>query len=1722
MSFYPQYSKWGKDTFLTSDGAEFSHSGEYEIISGSIGLKPTIFSGQTFSFNNYWDPVSSWTFENNLDSLSNISGTAGLYIVSTTGYLSDSVGQYGNSGNSYQTAFYTKVNSPVLSGSQYVSGQSVGLVWSAENPVSNTLFSNITAEISLRSLPNDVTHSLFNGLSSGLSCQGIFIGTTNTEAFIECHPSGLKIHGASGVVIPGDYSSRMRRIRVVRSGSRLTVITDDGQSYSSNDTFIRASGPSRYLYFGAHPTVGLASFPGSGSTLHQFTGYFDPYGLTGIGGFEGTVLWDDLKIKTGEAVTRYQDGYSVTWPTGTRLAYTAPWYPNPTINSYDTAFIGCEPSDGGEVTITAQYLSRSGNFGNYQWVDYTGSSLLIDVYSKTYQSLDISNVPIFYGNLNAIRFKLSAWSIGTAQVPLVNDITVTTKPIDDLVKVEPNWKLSSLPKNLFFTVDQDKYSKMIPPSHCQDEIYIHNEDGASSVPTGSYLYGDQINLSSGLVTSAYQNSSGLSYINDGHYGSAWSNIGNHSGYTGNLYIQSYSTIDTGIFRGNLIDSFSVYPTVANLPTGATGASSVQYGIDIYSNANNQNIYVQSTSVQGWVSSTSQELGLIATGLSFPTGSNLVGTINGVIQIPYGPGVKVTVASPTSSGIYYLDGHLYRDPRPFSCSLLYSGSGISSVSFGALPRPTAPTYLDNRWGIWANEMNEHNIDQFKIFNLTGYVGTHSYLKYISTGDPYRTVPLNSGVSTGINYYYPMHRESVIFEGWIRPHGIIGTSSEVELFKDVSSDGRGLIVYINRSGEIRASVDLNIHESALGFSGDSFRKVGMKANGLIATGQTTSAALVSNGYSVAWGDWNHIGVYQDIRAIGDTFTSANQPVIATNSGIFNGARSARLYLEMNGNICNNTDVSLDAYTNNYISASSVGSGYPSTGVYPNVWPKIPTYALTGSDRTGIFGQNIMCDFDHVRFGIRDHVDSRTWSNVFGYKNTPPTFVPYDAIKVAAPTSGEYEHFQYAHIYRLDGLSDYIGWDNGFAPNHLFAPNYSNLAADIYSRGIKPGQFFLRKESGPKERSALRIGPGQNVIIPFCSFDERIYNGPNSMSMVQGTSVINNSALPYYSIPPSTWTHGNMPNAQSGIYNFSGTNADTKMLFGGFIKLYAYPLSGYGDIMSFQEIGYGSTNFTFTPATTTYATAGLYLGLNSGGNLVYGSCRTGGNDGYSNAFVVGPFTGGQIPLNTWTHVGLEVNMQLGTGFAKTYINGDVDSNTTLYISTGGGLHPQSGRPLGYQGILGGSVNSAANKPAFYIGGEHARDGGNTYQWMDFAASEFFIGYPLTGYTWPWESFASTGEYITGWTDCSVKNLSTKIGPTIGTGRGYTALLVGKTLYPATSYSDAGDHLLYTTSINGNDFEGLNLVGLNLYNNGLFNNAESYYSVYQTDVIEKTFGSTNSPIQIGNRVPQNGVNLALISNKEWNTEGAISTFDLSDQNYNNVINAYQGDIALSGMQAYTFGNGVMSTGVLTSPDIRLSSYSIPNPDMPSPYVCYFMHLIGDNVKGVYLPNSPSHTSLTGNSDLYHSTIKRVKDSIQVRDANGNLLAYDDFPFDVFITPFSPNINLDSLSGSFYGYGSGLNSNIFNSNGVYTCILLAHYQSIGDSVFIHYPSIRYNDQTLDLQDSEVYNPIPLLKQVEVDDAFDIGTAYVTTNSGAYSVKINPSLKRYDLKVYGADFTGWV
>lgn len=1710
MSFTPQYNKWGQEDFLDPIGSIAENPGEYNIVTGVVTLRPIVFSGASFAFNAPWDPVSFWNFENSLDSPLIITGTPNLTIVNWTGYQSPNATVFGNTGDQNQTAFFANVVPPVLYNGEFVSGSVGGIVWNPDT-IPNSIYSTSTTQFSVRVLRDTVTHSLSTYPSSGVSCQGFFYAGTTREAFVEVHPDGLKIHGITGAIIPGDYSSRMRTVRFVRIGNRFIIMTDDGQSYESTEALKTVPTiASRYMFWGAPPTLTGATFAGANGVFHPMTGWFDPQGQTGICGFEGTTLWDDLKVSLGEGVITYPNGYGITWPTGTKTLYTAPWYPNNSTSHYIGAVLDTHPIQGGTVTVTPQYAIYSGNNFEEQWLNAPGNlHLAIDGSKGPNQYIDLSSVPVFYGISNALRFKLEASSTG-GPVTQIDKITVIGDAPSSLVDVTPNWKLSSLPKNIFFSINKDGYDSYIPPAHYQDEIYLHNETGQANASTGTYLASPSPHLSSGLVSSDF-GGPGLSLIKDGFYGNAWRNLGNYTGLTGNPMLSTYSTISTGIFIGDLLDNFSIYPNIADLLVTATGSASVHYRVEDGYDLNNNSIKTQTVTVDGYTGSSTGVLGLQVTGLNFPPSSNTVATIQGIIHIPAGPGVNVILSGNSNSSAYYLDGHLYRDPRPFSVACPYSTDPIHTLVIGAKPRASTPTLLSDDWGVWKDELNAHNVSQFKILSLTGFASRHSYLSYVATGNFNRTEQLDE---TTPAIYSRVHRESALFEGWVRPLGIISDlSSEAELFSTVGTDSRGLTIFINRDGHVRAAVALSAHASVLGETGDHYHYVGFRNNNTVYTGEEGFVSVTSDLNSIAWGNWNHIGLYQDTRFIGDTYDCFDQPVIANRTGIHHGVRSSRLYLELNGRIVGNIDISLNGYASNYFPVGSVDTDYPSQDTYVNSWPKATSYSITGNRQIYI-GRYVAADFDHLRFGVRNTIDTKALSTTMGTKEISPTFTPWDAIKVAMPSTGSIEQYQYAHIYRFDHDTSYLGWDDGFAPNHALMYNYQSMAADFTTRDIKSSHLLVKKELGPKGRSALRIGPGQNVVVPWCSFDERIYNGTGSMSLAQSNSVSNSGSLPFYT-DVGTWVIPNMGSAATGIYEFHKTSADNKMILGGFWNIHKLPSSSglIGDLVVAEEVGYNLAG---------YGSASLYLGLNSDRRLVYGTRKGLSDDGYSSEFILGPFTGsGTIPLESWTHIGIESNLNLGEGYFKTYVSGQLDSQVALYLSTGGGLHPQSGRPFGYQGLLGGALGNQINRNSFYIGGQHLKDANllNSYMYFDVGVSEFFIGYPLSGYAWPWSRFAQTGVYITGWTDYALKNNDTRIAPLIGTGYGVNAFYNGVTAYPATSYTGAGKHLLWITSNNGNDFEGIRKFGIPLYDDSPFNNAESYYAIYENDTVTKTFGSIDSPIQLGVSVPPEGVNLALVSNKEWTTESSISTFDLSDSNYANITNKVQGDFTLTGMVIVP-STGVICTGQIDSADVRVSSFSVWDIDSSDPSVGYFMHLIGSEDKGVYIASSPDHTDMTGDYLTFHNNLDKIQKSIVLKDVDGNRIPYDEFPYYIVVSPYSPNTDMALVSGSINGYGPRFNSSIANQNKVFTCILVAAKQSIGKTVFINYPSAEYFDTTINIQDSEIYNPVPLFKQVSYNTTYG-ANGNIVAPTGSFSLSLDNSFKDYNITIYGANLTGW-
>lgn len=1717
MTFNPQYSTWAIDDLSVSTDAVYNHSGEFEIYNGVAKLFPITFSG--YSYGMPWDHVSGWNINNTLDTQTLVS--ARFSLVSTTGWNSTLSGTYGNTGLYSQVAFYTEVDAPTTgSNGLYGQGSHSAIVRNTFNDINNGQF---TLEFSTRSLVDNISHALNTGTSTGVSCQGVYIGTSGGYSFIEIHPSGLKIHGPEAAILPLDINTRLRTFRCTLNNDDITIVADDGNSLFAANALTPHSFTSQYIAFGAPPFMSGASFTGTSGHFHNQSGLmWDPYGISGIAGYEGTILWDDIKLLFNEATIVYPSGMPLRWPTDTKTLYTAPWYPSESMQSYLGAFVDAIPYNGGTTTVAVQSTNTTG------WVDSGAATLTFSGASYHSKYIDLSAVPLYAGTSNALRFRISTTSTGGAP-PEIDKITVIGKPNDALVDIHPNWKLSSLPKNIIFSVDMDKYHKMIPPSNYQDDIYLHNEAGIGSIATLDNVPSAEPYMLTGSVKTSY-GGIGLVKIDDGVYGSAWRNYNYITGYTGSFSPISYSPIFSGLlaetgnpFYGEILDIYHPFPKKDQLYTGLSGAV-VSLSVEQYYDIDNVAYYAQRVVVDNWTG-TSGNVGIYMSGISAPIGSNYIGLIEGVIHIPRGPGVRVMMQDGYHRNDYFLDGWNYREPKKFSCAVRYTGdvSTGSWVAIGAAPRANFSELNTAKWGEWSDDIKAHDVDEFILYSITGSIVDHSYVQYTGIANEKRYAGELDDLSiyNSIDYVRP-DRGSVIFEGWIRPHGVLTNESLVAYSQ--SSDGRGVNLYLSRTGELRATYDLNVHAPAMGMTGDQYITAGLRSNRTIVTGISTSATLYGSNNPISWGNWNHFGIYQDVRAIGDTYSAADQPMIASGFEITHGARSAKLYLELNGNIIDSLDIGVDAYGSRTLAANSVTPSFPTTTTYINTWPKMPVAATTGDTRTITIGQDLVCDFDHIRFGIRDRVDARVESNVYGAKISPPWFSSYNSIKPLIPTSGTYEHMQWAHVLRLDHPTDYVLWDDGFAVDHALAINYT-VENDLTSRGIKTSKMFIETVSdGPKNQQALRLGPGQNIVIPFSTYDERIFNGTGSMSLLQYN--VSNSSGRYYS-NTSTFVHPNLDSWFTGVgEEYYLTNSNSHFVAGGFFRLNNLPTGAtqIGDLFSMEET---MPSVYTTASQGQYGAASAYVGVNSGGQLVYGTRRNKSANGNVTNTVVGPFTGNTLSINNWYAIGLDAKLGQGTGYMNLYLSGTPIVQKTVYLSeigaTGVSGH-LSGRAMGYQGLLGGSLNNIAYKNSFIFGGEHARTNAPSsemYRELDVDLSEIFVGFPLSGYTWPWERLAHTGQSgFSGHTDVGVKNQDTKIGYIVGSGTVQEQPLNGVMMYPATDYTDAGTHLLYGGALGNNDFEGLNKAGIKLFDEAIFLNAQSYYVTYQNDTAAKALGTVDSPIQLGVKVPDEGVNLALISNKEWTSESATTTFDMSDQNYSNITNKVHGDYTVSRL-INNSGRCYTASGQLDSSDIRVTSLNVWDEDSGFSAPAYFMHLIGGEEKMVYISSALDHTDVTGDETLFYSNLNKIKSSITVKDSNGNPISFEEFPYSLIVSPY--NIASDISTGNFNsnGFGANFNANLALPDKNFTCILVANSQTIGRSVFINYPSSNYFGNSINLQDSEVYNPIPVFNKLDPSSVYNSAGSFIAP-SGSFSVTLDPNLNSYSVSFWNANLTGWI
>lgn len=1773
MVFKPQYGGWGRETFDSAEDAIILNTGQFEIIGGVTKLIPLNFGAGVHTFNAPWDPVTGWTINNTMDSEAIVDEDFHRF------EQGDST--HGNIGTIYRTSFYT-------------SGQTSCFVYNigTGNPAFPDLFGvdgtgQLTIEFSARTISevytgNPDAQQPPNGRFFGsgdfnprVSHHGVYIGDSNAYTFVEVSPAGLQVRSTSGAAIPSDYGSSLTKARIVIHGGALTVMAEDGSNLYVASGFKQHTNVGQtgmYIAFGSFPQVPNLSFTGGpgDQTFHVEPGI-------DVASFAGTTMWDDVKIAVGQAVSRLPSDFLSSYPLGVKTLYTAPWFPNKSVNPYLTAYVTHIPITGGVTIVQTQSFQPDtgviSSYGVGNWFD-VGNPINLTYNTNrqiaTTNPIDLTAVTIFdHPHNNALRWKIESESLGGAPSE-IDSITVVGQLPAAAMDAIPNWKLSAMSKDIFFKVNRRKHEKEIPPAHHQDHMYFHNEEGKAFIGLSGQINSNITNSPGGTIrgklgfdtdnfTYGRDMPTGLVRVSDGVYGDAWRNFSKVGNYINSIWdTPSVYDVDwSGVFQGTLKQNLVIYPTGGFPPV--SGAAEVIFSVLDYSDLGGDVRKVQECTVVNYykqaiagAENQGEHLGFALPSMSIPLKSlgrdRQFGVIEGVIEIPQGPGVVVSLHEWSSKNTTFLKGENYRQATRFSCVALYTGDHSDTTtatyaSFGVLPRPVQAVAQQDEFGVWKSEIEEHAIDRFILHSVTGYMVDHTHIFYsgfdanlIRSSNTLDARPWWAGVITAgeinvknfrefneqvaplvgpISGFTPLHRNSLVFEGWFRPYGIAssGSAHEGVLAQVLDSNRLGMRLWLNRDGNVRAEIDRTLHYGA---SGDVSDRVYSHRRYEIS----------STNSPIKWGEWNHIGVVTDVKAMGDAEGPANYPAVPALdentpnlvgfdrfetgssfrlSPILHGARSARAYLEVNEYIVDSEDISDTPYHGYFITSAGIKVQLPRIQTHIQNFPKIPRFAGSGDYEVTI-GQQILGDFDHVRFGVRDKADPLINLFVKGSKATPPLLNPKDAIRPFPATSGGVSHMELAHIYRLDQPMKYVGWDDGFAVAHA---TVETATGDSSLEGYNfDANFFLKKVPGPDGRTALRIGPGARLVSPWSSMNERLFNGT-------GTYSAENDGEKLFVHASGAGVHIFRSYEQHALrqgYAFSRSVANGHIRMGGKFRLRAWPTTGVMDLLTYDEVPH------------VYGRAQVFCGINTSGHVVAGTRYKLNNAGGSQIDVdLGPFEGIVINTGEWTNIGIDAALRENGTFnvsdkchIRTFVSGQSDINQGIICFTGGHNSVFRGFPLGYGGLL----DPAKNESVFRVGGNlptNEEVAFPTWKYSDYDVCDWIIGFGL-GMTgagesyWNWTGYGGQGVVWPGLDELAVVD-----GDILGPVSGFDGYFTGVVRYPATPFSDAGEKTLWITANRGNDYEGFLQNGTPLFDDGTFINAASYFALYENDNAAEVLGSTDSPIQLAKEVPPDAVNLALVSIAPWTNQETVTRFDLSDRNPNNITPKIHGDQFVTNFTTGNVSVGMVSRNQLDSDDIRVTSTALYRDGNPNTFAGYFVHLIGGENKGVFVDNATTHQEASVDNEAWFKNLDRVKAAIQIKNGAGDDIPFDVFPYDLIPSPYSARLDNAGITGYRGLVGEEVHlAGISNADKVYTVALIANAQSIGQSVFIHYPSKDYVSNNVNLLDKDVYNPVPLMKEI----LEPIGLQRETfIRSGYYSTRLSAALNAYDITIWHGTLT---
>ena len=621
----------------------------------------------------------------------------------------------------------------------------------------------------------------------------------------------------------------------------------------------------------------------------------------------------------------------------------------------------------------------------------------------------------------------------------------------------------------------------------------------------------------------------------------------------------------------------------------------------------------------------------------------------------------------------------------------------------------------------------------------------------------------------------------------------------------------------------------------------------------------------------------------------------------------------------------------------------------------------------------------------------------------------------------------------------------------------------------------------------------GPIKNHLILYGDFIQEVTGGPYSDLGYIYFSGDSFAKAPYSSSFDRLFN-------TTGNIGLSGSTLLTGLFNNGYIKLQGWvkPDSS-GDFFHIVEDVSNPSNAYFS------------IGINSGSNPVATRKNSNGNTSWSYTGSLS-FTSGQ-----WSWF-----------------------SSVIHLGNYSGLG-QSGTRFFSIADISGSIDTASLATGQNYGFQYYGRSGTTKE------SAILFGYSssvsLCDISLSYCSLASTG-------------IPSSVTITGSKGGRYNSVIVNQELFTGITYwtnlqsgelymdkdNQPRDEFIYVAGHNAYDNVPSLGGGFLLFDDELFRHVQAYSIGYNTEIIKKNLGGTDSPIQLGYTVPTHGVNLAKLSIPKHNVNTSISSIDLSDRNRSNIlgytsINSIRrngGSVSGSSVSGsfegintalYTGRADVVFSGQSYSKDIRITSLSIADTELTSDNnEAFYAYLIGRANYGVYVENAHPHisgvTSNTTGSSLanYFLNSEKLRNSIRITNSKGIEIPYEQYPFDVISSPFNPNNLHDAVVSGLDLMADGVGVSEYTGylpTNVFTTLLLVR-EIPEQTYWVTYPSYRYADGNLEVARSEIINPIPV--QIEAD-------YYSTPIAGSFSIQINPNTyQEYSITINGIDgaYSGYV